>query len=196
MTVYTEFLTVPDALPVRPPRLRDHRVALAPFLFELGERGKGSLLGLSRIDQPQVADQRLAIDPGHEPRRAPDQVHDASLDDRLREHGLDRVREALEAIAADDEHVAHAAVLEFGDDLQPEPRAFVRLDPQPEHFLLALDVDAEREIDVLVLHHALVADLHHHRVEVNDRAPRLERARLPLGEPNDNGGPQARDQAR
>jgi hypothetical protein len=63
--------------------------------------------------------------------------------------GLDGFGKALQAIDTGDEDVLHAAVLQFGDDLQPELGAFGLGDPQAEHFLLAGQVDADGQIDRL-----------------------------------------------
>jgi hypothetical protein len=57
-------------------------------------------------------------------------VHDARLDDGLREHRFDRLGEAFQAVAAGDEDVLDAAVFQLGDDFEPKLRAFVLLEPE------------------------------------------------------------------
>ncbi len=45
----------------------------------------------------------------------------------------------------------------------------------PQHFLLALEADAQRQVHVLVLHLPLLADLQHDRVQVDHRPDRIQR---------------------
>ena len=47
-------------------------------------------------------------------------MDDAGLHPRLREHGLDRLGEACQAVDAGDEDVADAALLQVVQDGQPE----------------------------------------------------------------------------
>jgi hypothetical protein len=65
-----------------------------------------------------------------------------ALDDSTSEN-----RGALQAVAAGDEDVLDAAILQLGDDLEPELGAFGRLEPQAEDLLAAVDADAECEDD-------------------------------------------------
>ena len=116
----------------------------------------------------KVADQFAAVLVADEAHRVANHVHDARLHDSLRVDRLDGFREAFQAVAAEDEHVLDAARLELVDDLEPELRALRRLDPQTEHFLVAVHRDAERDVDALVAHDALVASLHDDRIEVDD----------------------------
>jgi hypothetical protein len=127
----------------------------------------------------KVADQFAAVLVADEAHRVANHVHDARLHDSLRVDRLDGFREAFQAVAAEDEHVLDAARLELVDDLEPELRALRRLDPQTEHFLVAVHRDAERDVDALVAHDALVASLHDDRIEVDDGVDRVERPALP-----------------
>ena len=87
----------PHPLPVRSPGQRHHRVALGPLLLELGQRRERRLLGFGRVHPAQVGDQGLAIDPGHEPRRAADQAHDAGLHEQWRwEYNTQRPHSSLD----------------------------------------------------------------------------------------------------
>lgn len=122
-----------DALPVRAPRGRDHRVPPRP--------------------------------PG--------------LDDRRWEGGLDGFRKAFETVAASDQDVLYAAVLELVDNLQPELRALVLLDPQPQDFLASGQSHPEGDVDRFVAHDALIADFHDERIEIDDRIDGVEGPRLP-----------------
>lgn len=105
-------------------------------------------------------------------------MHDAQLHAGAREHRLDGLGEALQAIHAGDEDVLNATVAQFGHHLQPELGALVLGDPQAEDFLLAGQVDTQRQIDRLHPHGAL-AHLAVDAVEVDDGIHRIERARLP-----------------
>ena len=55
--------------------------------------------------------------------------------------------------------IGHAAVLELVHDPHPELRALGLLDPYPEDFLGAIRQDAERDVNRLVAHEALIPDL-------------------------------------
>ncbi len=54
------------------------------------------------------------------------------------------------------------------------------LDPKAEHVLVAAGFEAQRDVDGLVLHRALVADFDPERVEEDHGIDRLERAALPV----------------
>ena len=80
-----------------------------------------------------------------------------------------------------------AAVAQLVHDPQPELGALGLLDPEAEHLLGAVGADAERDVDGLVAHRALVADLDPQRVEEDQRVERLERPVLPLGDLVEHG---------
>src|SRR5471030_2232094 len=94
-----------------------------------------------------------------------DQVHDAGLDLRLREHGVDGLRETLQAVDHGDQHVLDSTVLQFGHDAQPELSPLSLLNPNAQDFLGAVGAHAQRQIYRLVLDRALVANLNPQRVE-------------------------------
>lgn len=83
--------------------------------------------------------------------------------------------EALQAIDTADEHVLDAAAPEVVEDGQPELGALGVLPPHPQHLALAVAADAECEVPGAVLDRAVLADAHHHRVEVDDRIDLLQR---------------------
>ena len=77
-------------------------------------------------------------------------MHDAGLGDRLRPHGFDRGRQALEPVAHDHADVVGATVFDFGEDPDPKFRSFpvaVLAGPQPEDVAGALHRHAQREVD-------------------------------------------------
>src|SRR5665213_224926 len=100
----------PDALPVAAPRGRDRRKALRVLGFKRVELREARLLGGRRVDVAQLGADRLSLRPTDEAHRVTNHVHDARLHDRLREHGLDGLRETLETVAAGDEDVLNASV--------------------------------------------------------------------------------------
>ena len=105
-------------------------------------------------------------------------MDDAGLVDARREDGVDRLGEAGEAVGADEEHVPDAAVSELGQHARPEAGALGLLDPKAEAITFALEGDADRDVDGLLAHDLLVADRHLHRVQVDVRVHRAERAGL------------------
>ena len=106
-------------------------------------------------------------------------MDNASLDDRVGEHGGDRVREALQAADNGKQDVFDATVPELVHHPQPELGAFILLEPQAEHLLGAIGADAQRDADRLVANHVLVADLDLDRVEEDQRVNRIKRPLLP-----------------
>ena len=83
----------------------------------------------------------LAILVGYEGEALAEQMNDAGLDDRLREHRGDRLREALQAVDDGEQDIVDAAVFELVHDAQPKLRALVLLEPEAEHLLAAVGAD-------------------------------------------------------
>jgi hypothetical protein len=101
----------------------------------------------------------------------------------LRKHGADRVREPLQPVADDEEHVVDAAVLQLAQHLQPELRRLPTTPgagPQPEDVLVASQVDPDRCVERPVRDLA-VADLDVDRVDEHRRVDLLQRPGHPFG---------------
>src|SRR5712692_7098104 len=87
-------------------------------------------------------------------------------------------------------------VLTRGSSPRAELGALGLLDPQPQHLFLAVAVEGEGNVDRLVAHQPLVADLDPQRIEENHRIDRIERPALPfpnflenrIGDPADQIG--------
>ncbi len=145
---------------------------------------EGSLpsIGVARpVDFPQGCSNSAAVLVGDVVQRGAQQVDNAGLHLGPREHGGDRLGEALQAVDDGDEDVLDAAVPELVHDAQPELATLGLLDPQPQHLLGAVRADAKGNIDGFIPNGALVADLDPERVEEHQRVQRLERAVLPFG---------------
>ncbi|CAM5602904.1 hypothetical protein ATER59S_05514 [Aquamicrobium terrae] len=125
-----------------------------------------------------------------------DQVHDAGLDDRLREDGTDGLGEALQPVDDGDQDVADTAVLQLVHDAQPEFGALRLLDPDAEYLLRAVGQNAERDVDGLVAHEAFVPDLDPNGVEEDQRETGVERPILPFGHLFQHRVGDGRDQVR
>src|SRR5690606_32148527 len=123
-------------------------------------------------------------------------VDDTELDLGVGVDRVDRLGEALQAIHAGDQDVLHAPVLQLRQHIEPELRAFVFRQPEPQQLLVAFQVNAQRQIDCLVDDLPVLADLHHDTVEVQDGIDRVQRPRLPfhhtlqnaVGDLGDQGG--------
>src|SRR5437764_10923292 len=85
----------------------------------------------------------------------------------------------FQAVDDGDQQVFDAAVFQLVHDPQPEFGTLVLLEPKPQNFLGAVGAHAERDVDGLVAHQALVADLDPQRVKENQGIDRLQRAGLP-----------------
>ena len=109
-------------------------------------------------------------------------MHDARLDDRLGPRRGDRLGEAGQPVAADDQDVLDAAVGQLGADPGPELRALGGLHPDAQDVLDPVQVDPDGEVRGPVADVRPVADLDHERVQVQHRVERLQRAGLPRGD--------------
>jgi hypothetical protein len=89
-----------------------------------------------------------------------------------------------------------AAVAQFVHDAQPELGALGLLDPEAEHLLGAVGAHAERDVDRLAAHRALVAHLDAQGIEEDQGVERLERAVLPFGDFLKDGVGRRADQVR
>jgi hypothetical protein len=109
-------------------------------------------------------------------------VDDAGLHDRLREHRVHGVRQALEPVAHDEEHVSHAAVLQVGEHVHPELRALPAAlsGPQAEHVAAPAQIYADRGVERLVAD-LPVTDLDVDRVDEHRGVDRLQRPAGPGG---------------
>src|SRR5882757_9271774 len=106
-------------------------------------------------------------------------MHDAQLNAGFRVDRLNGFGETLEPIDTGNEDVLHAAVLKLGHHLQPELRPFGLGDPQAQHFLVAGEVDPDRQVHRLHPHGPGITDLDVDTVEIQNRIQRVQWARLP-----------------
>ena len=101
-----------------------------------------------------------------------------------------------EAVAAGDEDITNAPVLQFGQYVEPELCPFVLLDPEPQEFLVAAQVNAQGQVDRLVPYAAAITHLDEQGIQEQDRIDRVQRPRLPgqglvghgVGDPGDQFG--------
>ena len=75
---------------------------------------------------------------------------------------------------------ADAAGLQVGQHLHPELRAFGLLKPHAQHVAVAVEGDAQRQIQRAALHAAALADLQDHAVQEHDRVDVLQRPLSPV----------------
>src|SRR3954471_13862051 len=168
--------------PVPAPDLGNDGILAAPrALVEGLQCGLPQLGGAGPVDLLQRRGDLPAIFIRDEVERPANQMHDAGLDLGLREHGADRLGEALQPVDDRDQDVGEATVLQLVHHPQPELGTLGLLDPEPEHLLCAVRPDPERDVHRLVADRPLVAHLDPDRVEKDHRVERLERAVLPFG---------------
>src|SRR5690606_26075412 len=133
------------------------------------ELGTGSISVGRGVDRLECCGHGLAVAVGHEPQRVADQMHHTGLNGGLRPGGRDRLGEAGQPVAADDQHVADAAVGQIGTYRGPKRRSFVLLDPDAQDVLDPGHIDAHGDVSGLVAGVAAVFDLDDDRVEVYHR---------------------------
>jgi hypothetical protein len=76
------------------------------------------------VDRAQVLGDLVVLAAGDVFEAVADEVHDAGLHQRLREHRLDGLGEPFEAVHAADQDVSEPAVAQLVEDLHPEFGAF------------------------------------------------------------------------
>jgi hypothetical protein len=140
---------------------------------ERGFAGCGVLCAVNVLERGR---DQLAVCPGDEIAAVAQQRDDAGLHHGLRQDSGDRFREALQTVADGDQHVRDAAVLEPVHNAQPECRALVLFEPQPQDFLAAVGAPAARDVDGLVPYQPFIADLDPQRIKENQRVDRFPRA--------------------
>jgi len=184
-------------VPVAPPAQRDRRIALSPIAGLKRFKGLPAGIGvLGPVDGSERRHDSLSILPGDELQGMPDQVNNTGLNNRLGEHGGDRLGEAFQAVDHGDQDVAEATVLQFVHDAQPEFCALRLLDPDAQDLLGAVGQDAECDVDGLVANETLVPDLDPDGIEEDQRIKRVERPVLPFADRLQDGIGDGRDQVR
>jgi len=106
-------------------------------------------------------------------------MHNAGLDHRLREHGVDGIGEALQSVDDGNEDVGHTPVLELAHDAHPELRP--------------LGQDTERDVHRLVADKALIPEFDPDRVEEDQRVAGVKRPFLPFSDGFQHGVGDRRD---
>ena len=102
-----------DTVPGPAPGRHDGGELLSPGAgLQSIELGRCRLRTGGRVDRLQGRCQRLAVLPARVVQAVADQVHDAGLQRRGREHRRQRLGDALEAVGDGDQDVGHAACLE------------------------------------------------------------------------------------
>ena len=107
-------------------------------------------------------------------------MDNAGLHLRLAPGRLDRGGQAVEPVAADEQDVLDAAVAELGEHARPEPRSLRRGQPDAQHVLEPVRVDAGDQVGGLVVHYAAIADLHYQGVDVKNGVKGIQRPVLPF----------------
>jgi hypothetical protein len=104
----------------------------------------------------------------------------AHLHDRGRPHGADHLRQSLQAVADDEEHILDATVTQVREHAHPELRALTTgARPEPQDVPFAVEGDTDRRVERAV-GDLPVADLDHDRVDEDRRVDLLERSHGPV----------------
>jgi hypothetical protein len=106
-------------------------------------------------------------------------LHHARLHDRARPHGRDRVRQALQPVADEHEHIPHTAVAQLGEHVQPVLGTFAAVTgPDAQDVTVAIDGDGHDHVDRPV-GDLTISDLDVDGVDEHDRIHRIQRPVLP-----------------
>jgi len=149
---------------------------------EVIELGLGRLGAGRRVDGPDRRGQGLSLLPAGVIEAIAHQVHDARLQRRF---GIDHGQgfgHSFQSVGDRDQDVGHAPCPQVVEHLHPELGPFGALDPQPQDLAAAVGLHAHGQVDGLVAHHVVLADLHRQRVKEHHRIHRLQRPGLPGGD--------------
>ena len=91
-------------------------------------------------------------------------MHNAGLDGRAREETRDCFGQAFQAVAAEDQNIFYAARLQLGEKLPVALRALAFGQPQAEQFFVAVQVDADGDLQGAASDLALVTDFEKERI--------------------------------
>ena len=137
-------------VPVSAPQPADSGILLIPVFCEAIKRGLGLLQGSGLVYRPEILGHLLTVLPGDVGQAVTHHVYDAELHLGPGIHRLYGLRKARQTVAAGDEDITNASVLQFGEHVEPEFCPFVLLDPETQEFLVAVEVDAQGQVDRLV----------------------------------------------
>ena len=167
---------------VRPSDLPAFEVRLVarPAFHHIGQGLASRFLGGRGIDLFEILAERLAILEWNKHDRVPNLVRDADLHVGVGKYRLDRLGKAFETVHAGDEDVLDAAIFEIREYTHPELGTFTVADPDAQHFLLAVLVDAQGDIGDLGRDLARFAHFEAQTVQIQDRIAGREHARLPF----------------
>ena len=101
-----------DLLPISSPRLTDGRQPVAPFSLEFIEPQHRRIGAFGPVDRFEVSGYGLAFLPTHITQAVADHMHDTGLHEGLREHRVDGLGKALQAVNHGDEDIVDAPVLD------------------------------------------------------------------------------------
>ena len=108
-------------------------------------------------------------------------MNDTRLNGGVLPHGVHRLRQTLQPVTHEHEHVDDAAVLQFGEHVQPVFGAFTAgPGPDPQNVSLPIDGDADGHVERLV-GDLSVADLDVDRVDEHHRVHRVQWPVGPFG---------------
>ena len=99
--------------PVCPPAATYLRVPCIPFLPECIQRLQRAFFRGCAVNLFQVTGYSFIVFPRHEPQAVAYHVYYAQLDLRLRVDGINRFREAFQAVHAGDKDIVQAAIFQF-----------------------------------------------------------------------------------
>ena len=110
-------------------------------------------------------------------------MDDTGLHERLGPCGLDRVREALQAVTAHDQRVFEASVAYLGKYRQPVFGAFSAVaEPYPQHVFTAVHVHSNHHVRWAVDDSSVGSDLDDHGIYVQEGITPIKGPVLPVCE--------------
>ena len=139
----------------------------------------GGLCAHRRVDRFNGRSQRPAVLPAGKVQAVANQMHDAGLKRRGREHRTQRLWHAFEPVRHSNQDVLHATGLQIVEDLHPELRPFGVLHPYPQDVATAIGQHAQGQVHGLGAHHYILANLDAQRIKKYHRVHRLQWATLP-----------------
>lgn len=172
-----------DLVPGSAPAGRDRRIPPGQVVILELCQGQFCRLGINgRVDSLEGGRDSFAVFVAGEVHGMAQQVDDAGLDPGLRKGGLDGLRKAFQPVHDGDEDVLDAPIAQVAENLGPELRALIGLEPQAQNVPRAIRQNREGHEDRLVRDRPIAADIDPDRVHEDDRIAGFQRAVLPGGD--------------
>lgn len=164
--------------PVCPPAATYLRVPCIPFLPERIQRLQRAFFRGCAVNLFQITGYRFIVLPRHESHAVAYHMYYAQLELRLRGDGINRFREAFQAVHAGDKDIVQAAIFQFRQYIQPELCTFIFGQPHTQQLFLTIKVNTQSQEHRFVDNPAVLPYFQDNTVKINNGINRIQRTVL------------------